>query len=178
MEAQLSDLDLFFDFLNKQLLDNASDNSPLFQPVAKTQSVVTKAQEARFRDGFAMSLGEDGWRRLWLAKDRQGTILGHIDIRHYNQDYKYHRVLLGMGVDTRARRQGIGRQLLEFAIAFCQTRENIEWLDLNLLADNLPAARLYAKCGFKVIGEMVDCYRIDEQSVSEITMTRCTANNI
>jgi len=54
-------------------------------------------------------------------------------------------------------------------------RENndIDWLDLNVLSNNLPAKNLYLKSGFKIIGEMSDCYRIDSESVSEITMTLC-----
>ncbi|MEZ9548048.1 GNAT family N-acetyltransferase, partial [Vibrio crassostreae] len=42
---------------------------------------------------------------------------------------------------------------------------------LNVLSNNLPAKNLYLRTGFTVVGEMEDYYRIDGQSVSELTMT-------
>ena len=47
----------------------------------------------------------------------------------------------------------------------------IDWLDLNVLSNNLPAKNLYLKAGFTVVGEMEDYYRIDGQSVSELSLT-------
>lgn len=85
-------------------------------------------------------------------------------------------MMLGMGVDGSARKQGLGAKLIESVIKFCRESEGIEWLDLNVLSNNIPAKNLYLKYGFKVIGEMSDCYRIDGKSVSELTMTLCTKN--
>ena len=53
----------------------------------------------------------------------------------------------------------------------------IDLLDLNVLSDNLPAKNLYLKSGFKIIGEMTDCYRIEGKDVSETLMTLCTKNH-
>ncbi|MEN9531714.1 MAG: hypothetical protein RIQ83_938 [Pseudomonadota bacterium] len=174
IEAKLSDLEPFFTYLSVQLLDNAADDSPLFQLMAKKHCLVTESLQAKFRAGFGSGVGQAGWRKLWLIKDTSDNIFGHIDLRHYNEEYRFHRVMLGMGVDCRVRKQGLGVKLIETAITFCRESEEIEWLDLNVLTNNLPAKNLYLKCGFNVVGEMSDCYRIDGESVSETTMTLCT----
>ena len=79
-----------------------------------------------------------------------------------------------MGVDHSVRKQGLGGKLIESVVQFCRDTQGIDWLDLNVLSDNLPAKNLYLKYGFSIIGEMSDCYRIDGQSISEMTMTLCT----
>ncbi len=83
-----------------------------------------------------------------------------------------------MGVDASVRKQGIGVKLIELVTTFCRETDSIDWLDLNLLSINLPAKNLYLKCGFEVLGEIRDCYRIDGESVSELTMTKCTKNHV
>lgn len=178
VEAKLAELDLFFEYLGVQLIDNSASDSPLFQPVAKEDCTVSEQLRSKFRDGFESCIGNLGWRKLWLAKDSSGRILGHVDLRHYSGEYSFHRVLLGMGVERNARNQGLGIKLLESAIQFCQEADTIDWLDLNVLSNNIPAKSLYLKCGFKIIGEMPDFYRIDGESVSEITMTLCTKNHV
>lgn len=173
VEAKVSDLESFFTYLETQLLDNAAVDSPLFQPIAKEDCHVSARLKVKFREGFEPCVGELGWRKLWLLKDAIGNILGHVDLRHYGEEYRYHRVLLGMGVDSSVRKQGFGQQLIESAIQFCHETFGIDWLDLNVLSNNVPAKNLYLKLGFEEIGQMIDCYRIDGQSVSETTMTLC-----
>ena len=177
VEARLADFEFFFEYLGMQLLDNASNDSPLFQPIAKEHCQVSEQLQSKFRDGFESRVGQPGWRKLWLVKDASGHILGHIDLRHHSGEYSFHRVLLGMGIDRRVRKQGLGIKLIESVIQFCQETNGIDWLELNGLSNNLPAKHLYLKCGFKVIGEMSDCYRIDGESVSEITMMLSTSNH-
>lgn len=174
VEATRSDLESFFEYIGSQLIENADDNSPLFQPISKENCLVSEQFKDRFRNGFESSLGEHGWRKLWVVKDANERVLGHIDLRHYGEEYKYHRVLLGMGVDSTARNQRLGVKLIESVVQFCNENSYIDWLDLCVLSNNLPAKNLYLKCGFDVIGEMSDCYRIEGKSVSETTMTLCT----
>ncbi|GLT16937.1 N-acetyltransferase [Vibrio zhanjiangensis] len=174
VEATPLDLDPFFEYIGVQLLENADDDSPLFQPLSKEHCRVSENFKAKFREGFEHSIGEHGWRKLWLIKDSHQGVVGHIDLHHYSEEYKFHRVLLGMGVDSNLRQQGLGAKLIECVIQFCNQSPSIDWLDLNVLTNNLPAKNLYLKCGFETVGEMSDCYRIEEHAVSETMMTLCT----
>ncbi|MEZ8317496.1 GNAT family N-acetyltransferase [Vibrio splendidus] len=176
-EAVLSDLESFFEYIGAQLLENADDNSPLFQPISKENCVVSEQFKDKFRNGFEANLGENGWRKLWVIKDSKERVFGHIDLRHYGEEYKFHRVLLGMGVDSSLRKQGLGVELIKCVTEFCNESPSIDWLDLNVLSNNLPAKKLYLKCGFEVIGEVPDCYLIEGQFVSETMMTLCTRNS-
>ncbi|MGF1909772.1 GNAT family N-acetyltransferase [Vibrio kasasachensis] len=176
VEAKWSDLESFFEYIGTQLLENADDDSPLFQPIPKENCLVSEQFKTKFRDGFECSPGEHDWRKLWVIKDSNERVVGHIDLRHYSEEYKFHRVRLGMGVDSSLRKQGLGARLIECATQFCTESSTIDWLDLNVLSNNLPAKNLYLKCGFEAVGEITDCYRIEGEAVSETTMTLCTSN--
>ena len=81
-------------------------------------------------------------------------------------------------MESRCRKQGIGEKLVKTVLAFCIENSSIDWLDLNVLSVNVPAKSLYQKCGFNVIDEMTDFYRIDGSSVTEITMTKVLKNTL
>jgi len=100
---------------------------------------------------------------LYVA-EWKGKIIGSIILRHKPEtaylpvkwtmdlDYEKVRVIYTFAVHPDYSGQGIGRQLLEFAIGIGrQTKMKA----LRLDADNLPAIRLYEKCGFQYI-ETVD----------------------
>ena len=168
--ATKSDMSDFFTYLTLQLADNGRGDTPLFQPVSREDSIVSVTTRQRFMQGVSTPLGEPGWRLLWLAKDESGRIMGHVDIRPYDDDYCAHRVLLGMGVDRHFRRQGIAQQLLNHAIDYCRNLEQIDWLDLNVLSNNKAAKQLYLNTGFQLLGEVEDRYRIDGVPFSEMSM--------
>ncbi|MBB1488844.1 GNAT family N-acetyltransferase [Oceanospirillum sediminis] len=172
VEAAKSDLDAFFSYLDGQLSENGQGETPLFLPMSREIEAVPEPAKAKFVQGFSYQCGDAGWRKLWLAKDESGKIKGHIDLRHHSDGNRLHRVLLGMGVDSTCRKQGLGTILLEYVLAFCQEHEAIDWLDLTVLSDNLPAKNLYLKTGFNIVGEFKDQYRIDGQSVSETAMAK------
>lgn len=54
VEAKQTDLESFFDYLALKLSDNASDDSPLFLPVAKQHCHVGEQLRAKFQAGFAL----------------------------------------------------------------------------------------------------------------------------
>ncbi|MDN3609838.1 GNAT family N-acetyltransferase [Vibrio ostreicida] len=172
--ASPTDLTSFFNYLDRQLVENVAESGVLFQPLAKEHNHVSESLRSKFRMGFESPLGAASWRKLWLAKDDSGAICGHVDLRHHSEQYSFHRVLLGMGVASWCRQQGVGLSLMETIIKFCHQSPAIDWLDLNVLSNNTPAQQLYLKCGFSVIGEVKDFYRVDGQSLSEISMTLIT----
>ena len=52
VEAKQTGLELFFDYLKLQLSGNASNDSPLFLPIAKQHCQVSEQLRASFQDGF------------------------------------------------------------------------------------------------------------------------------
>ena len=170
--ALLADLAQYYDYIARQLADNGSGKGPLFQPVSSSERSLPAASQAQFNVGLTRPLHDLSWRRLWLLKDSADDIRGHIDLRHHGDPNCLHRVRMGMGVERGYRGAGLGQRLLTTALDFCCAQPTIAWLDLSVLADNLPAQQLYLKHGFTIIGKTQDQYRIDGQSVDEIAMTK------
>nr|WP_240458095.1 GNAT family N-acetyltransferase [Vibrio neptunius] len=171
VQAETADLPDFFTYLERQLKENGVNGTPLFQPLSRNNTTIATQTQQKFIDGVSAEFSDIGWRPLWLAKDAQGKICGHIDLRRYMEAYCSHRVRLGMGVEKECRKMGLGSRLIQSVIEFCQHHEQIMWLDLNVLSVNLAAKNLYLKHGFQIVGEMTDYYRIDQESISELTMT-------
>ena len=160
----------FTSYFNRHLSENGQ-NGWVFQPLSRRQSVFDQAIQERFKEGIGKEFGELGWRKLWVARLENNQVIGHIDIRHPNHVNAFHRVMLGMGVDSTYRKQGVGQHLLSFVIAYCQQHPQIKWIDLEVMAHNTPAIRLYHKLGFTDMGTTVDMFRIEGQSYDYTYMT-------
>jgi ribosomal protein S18 acetylase RimI-like enzyme len=68
--------------------------------------------------------------------------------------------MLGMGVHRVWRRRGLGRRLLAAAAGWARTETDVDWIDLEVLSDNLPAVDLYARAGFTTVARVADMLRI------------------
>ena len=60
--------------------------------------------------------------------------------------------------------KGIGRQMVEYCIEYAK-RHGYKALRLDVVPDNIPARKLYEKCGFQHVGE-ADL----ERGIAEIPM--------
>lgn len=60
--------------------------------------------------------------------------------------------LVGMWVDPAARRQGLGRALVEAVVAWARARGATQ-VDLHVTESNGAALALYRRCGFELTGE-------------------------
>lgn len=161
-----------FMYMDDQLQENGRDGMPVFQPVPRQQSRVSPERAAAFAASFSVPFGQPGWRCMWIALDSLGSIAGHVDLRARGDATSSHRALLGMGVHRDYRRFGLGRQLVDTALAWASVTPPLEWIDLDVLSGNHAARRLYERAGFVVTGEIPDLYRIDGQSHGEVSMSR------
>lgn len=163
-------LPLFFDYLDDHLQDNGRNGMPLFQPMPRSQSAFSPDKAAAFTRGLEVAIGQPGWRRAWIAAGHEG-ILGHVDLRARPETASAHRALLGMGVHRAARRQGLGRALLASAMQWARDATALDWVDLEVLSDNVPARALYRDAGFRVCGEIPDMFRIDGEPLAYTLMS-------
>lgn len=170
-EIKLEEFTEFFRYLSKHLSENGMGNDILFLPLSKDQLQKDHEWEEKFMTGFHKEFGRTGWRKLWIAKNHENQIIGHIDIRSRNELNTRHRVLLGMGVDSGFRKMRIGQQLLDSVIEYCENHTEIDWIDLEVLTNNTPAISLYSKNNFKVLANFIDMFRIDGKSYDYTSMT-------
>jgi len=76
-----------------------------------------------------------------------------------------------MGVDSQFRKLKIGQQLVQFVIDYCKKQPDINWLDLDVMSNNIPAIRLYEKLEFQVLSRTDDMFRIEDVSYGHTAMT-------
>jgi ribosomal protein S18 acetylase RimI-like enzyme len=163
--------DAFIAYLNAHLAENGTDEVGYFQPLSRATSSFPADREAAFRAGLVVPVGEAGWRRLWVARDADGGIAGHVDLRGLGERHTAHRCLLGMGVHRAHRRRGLGKALVAHARAWAAETPPLEWIDLHVLNTNRAASALYRQAGFAQVGEVAEMFRIDGQDLSSTTMT-------
>ena len=169
--ATPDDLAALFAYLDDHLSDNGRAGTALFMPIARSKSRFPPEKEANMRNGITVPVGLPGWRRPWIALTEDGKIAGHVDLRARVEKVSAHRALLGMGVHRDHRRQGLGAMLVDVVFDWAKT-EGIDWIDLDVLSVNTPAIALYRRCGFTLVGEMPDMFRIDGESLGHTLMTR------
>lgn len=95
-QALKSGLPSLFLYLENQLSENGVDESPIFQPVSRTQNTLPATAKDKFSNGFDINFDSVAWRKLWMVKDDFGNIKGHIDLRHHGDENSMHRVLPGI----------------------------------------------------------------------------------
>jgi [ribosomal protein S18]-alanine N-acetyltransferase len=88
---------------------------------------------------------------LLVVAVENGIVVGNLGI-HPHDEYGY---VLGMMVDASKRRKGIGRALIDAAIAWGRDR-NIGALYLLVFPHNAAAIALYRACGFLEIERYAD----------------------
>jgi ribosomal protein S18 acetylase RimI-like enzyme len=170
--ANETDLPAFFAYLDDHLRDNDTGGTPRFQPLLPGQPRIPAGLRLSFIKGVTIAAGEPGWRRLWLALGPTGDIAGHVDLRARPEPASSHRAMLGMGVHRAYRRRGLGKELVETALAWARADTDVRWVDLEVLADNAPACALYLDCGFTMVARIADMLRIGGESCDLIYMTR------
>jgi ribosomal protein S18 acetylase RimI-like enzyme len=163
---------LFLQYLDQHVAENHEENGIVFQPLSKKDiKAIGKIKEA-ILNGTSIALYKQGWRRLWLASDKEGSICGHIDLRSLPQANTAHRALLGMGVHKNHRRKGLARKLLEYVEHWCKEKTKLEYIDLQVLANNTPAVNLYKALNYIENGRTLDLFRIEGKSYDFVSMSK------
>lgn len=167
-----SELGEFFAYLDAHLKENGVGGMPLFQPQPRDQNGFPARKHAVFRDGLGVSVGAGPWRRVWVYRDESGHIAGHLDLRGRPEPFTRHRALVGIGLAPGLRGKGIGLRLIEHVLGWAKASGVVEYVDLEVLANNAPARKLYERAGFVVVGRIDDLFRIDGKAEGQVMMTR------
>lgn len=81
------------------------------------------------------------------------------------------QMLRGLAVDPAYQSRGVGRALVEAAIAQARARGAVK-LSLRVLGSNQGARRLYAACGFETEGVLRDEFLLDGDPVDDHLLAR------
>ena len=138
------------------------------------------------REDGAWLLTSDGWRSaanerrylralkrnphaaVFVAEDGD-EIVGRLSLARDAHPASHHVADLGLMVAASHRRRGIGRALLEQAVAWAR-EVGIQKLELHVFPWNEPALRLYESFGFEREGYRKQHYARGEELVDAILM--------
>lgn len=90
-------------------------------------------------------------KNIFLVAIKNKEVIGTASLQSFSKTRIQHRGTFGISVLRKYWGKGIGNQLLTEIISHARS-VNLEILELEVRADNLPAIRLYKKAGFKEYG--------------------------
>lgn len=158
----------------------------MIRPLTATDvhSFVEMRKHSLEREPFAfgadpdLPIDVDEARRSLLAKNDEDFILGYFDgdklggmlglIRYTNTKRKHKAMIWGMYVDDEYRNAGIGRRLMETALAMAKEIDGLRKITLTASSNAIPANRLYTRFGFTEFGREKDAMSWDGNSIDEI----------
>jgi RimJ/RimL family protein N-acetyltransferase len=89
---------------------------------------------------------------LYLVAEHDGAIIGQLTLEGGKKRAIHHTAILGITVAEEWRGRGVGRRLIETAIAYARQSGVIRRIELQVLARNEPAIHLYRRLGFEIEG--------------------------
>ena len=104
-----------------------------------------------------------------VAEDEHGRVVGRLSIARDQHPASRHVADLGLMVASGHRRRGVGRALLEAAVAWAR-EAGIRKLELHVFPWNEPAIQLYEDFGFVREGYRKAHYRQGDDLVDAILM--------
>ncbi|HKB49055.1 MAG TPA: GNAT family N-acetyltransferase, partial [Ktedonobacterales bacterium] len=88
-----------------------------------------------------------------FAGERNNELVGMVGFKRESGAKNRHRgYIWGMYTAPEARGQGIGRALIEAALAHARTLPGLEQVNLSVVTSNAAARALYRSLGFEVYG--------------------------
>lgn len=113
--------------------------------------------------------GPDGF----LVAELDDAVVGYVALHPAGSlaTHTHVRTIDGLGVLPAARGRGVGRALVEAAVARAR-EQGATKVTLRVLATNPSAKRLYERCGFVVEGVLVGEFVIDGSPVDDVWMAR------
>jgi RimJ/RimL family protein N-acetyltransferase len=106
---------------------------------------------------------------VFVAETATGELVARLSLARDPHPASAHVADLGLMVDSRWRRRGIGRALLQCSVAWARVR-GIRKLELHVFPHNEPAIALYESFGFRREGYRERHYRRADGYVDAILM--------
>jgi L-phenylalanine/L-methionine N-acetyltransferase len=89
---------------------------------------------------------------LQLVAELNGQVVGSAGLHLAPQLRRRHCAHLGISVDSKAQRQGVGLALMQALCDYADGWAQVLRIELTVFVDNLGAIALYERCGFRVEG--------------------------
>ena len=101
----------------------------------------------------------------------KGDLIGVVSFSRYRLEKMLHKGrIFGMYVAKEASGRGVGRELLQTCLKCARQITNLSQVDLEYVASNDPARRLYESEGFVAFSLEHDATKIEEVTQDEVRM--------
>ena len=107
---------------------------------------------------------------LLLAAEYNDELIGNIDLTGSVRLKTAHTAMLGMGIDSKWRNQGLGRILIQSALDWAKQNSKLELIWLDVYASNKLGFNLYKKIGFQVSGSIPNFFKEEDGYQDKIQM--------
>ena len=166
----IADVDDYLRHVSAVDADSGVDGAGHSHAYSESEPFDFEAGRAREVTRWSTEIEQPGWRRAWGLFD-EGELVGHLYLAGGALRSELHRADMGMGIIRSHRRRGGGTLLLEAATEWAREQPSIDWIDLGVFSDNPGAQALYERHGFRIVGRTPDRFRVDGQSLDNISMT-------
>jgi len=96
-----------------------------------------------------------------------GQVIGNVSVGIVRNNLRFlHRASIGITVQKKLWRQGIGKDLLHCAIEWCKTN-GIEQLELEVISSNTRAIELYKSYGFEIYGTLKHALKYGDKTYAD-----------
>lgn len=136
----------------------------------------TPAERAAMpREGWLRRMGVGGAsagdQAVFGVIEPDGSLAGTVAVEGESREKTRHKALLiGMYVPARHRGRGLGRALVQAALAHAAARPGTLQVQLTVTAGNVAAERLYAACGFVPWGTEPMAIRVGDRFLDKVHM--------
>jgi ribosomal protein S18 acetylase RimI-like enzyme len=114
-----------------------------------------------------------------LAAKSNGRFIGLVGVRPEMGRKNWHRAFLwGMYVPREHQGKGIGRKLIETALARCRANPAIEYVRLSVITNNSAAIDLYRSLGFEQYGCEPRSLKVNGEYYDEYLMIISTSGQL
>ncbi len=166
----IEEVDQYLRHVQQEEAESGVGGAPHSHPYGRSEPFDAAAARDREVTRWLTELTDVGWRRAWGLFD-DDELVGHLYLAGGALRSELHRVDMGMGVQRSHHRQGGGTLLLSSAIVWARSQPHIDWIDLGVFSDNPGAQDLYLRNGFNALARTPDRFRVDGQSIDDISMT-------
>jgi len=136
-------------------------------PLAPDEFTLTLEQERQILADYASAANA-----VFLVAEVDGMLVGELTCKGGTRQALRHAVTLGMSVRQEWRNRGVGRRLLEQAIAWAQQSGIVTRIELYVYARNQAAIHLYEQFGFEIEGRRRRAIYQDGTYVDDLIMAR------
>lgn len=108
---------------------------------------------------------------LLLVAEHGNNLIGNLDLTGSQRKKMYHTAMLGMGVANEWQNLKIGGFLMDSALQWSKTHNELRLIWLEVYSTNAAGIRLYEKWGFETCGYIKDFF-LEDSPADKITMVK------